>query len=199
MTKAYSLYISNSKYNRDLDALYEYIQRTSPDFDASQLLRSEYALIISSFDKYVHDVVREKMLDNFFNKNIEIDNRLELSIYKVKSLLDEPNQINRELLFDSYIREKTTKLSFQSPQSIDKALSFIGLKKIWSHLEPIMGQSASDIQEQLAIIVNRRNKIVHEADIDSVTNTLTNIDLASVNFCHNFINSLIEAIEKILK
>jgi hypothetical protein len=199
MTKAYSLYTHNSKHNRDLDALYEYIQGASPDFDASQLLRSEYALIVSSFDKYIHDVVKEIMLQYFFNKNIEPDNPLVFSIYKMQILLDEPNQINRELLLDSYIREATSKLSFQSPQSIEYALSLIGLKKIWSQLDPIMGQSASDIREQLAIFINRRNKIVHEADIDSATNTHVSIDLNTVNLCHVFINNLVEAIEKIIE
>lgn len=198
MSNAYSIYIRNSKYNRDLNSLYGYIQKVSPSLDTSQLLRSEYALIISSFDKYVHDVVREKLLYNFFNKNIEPDNPLEFSIFEVKNIIDEPNQINRELLLDGYIHKAISKSSFQSPKSMEYALSLIGLKNIWAQLALIMGQPASGIREQLAIYINRRNKIVHEADIDPATNTFANIDLNSVNSCNIFMNNLVAAIEKIL-
>ena len=198
MTKARSLYICTTKYIRDINSLYGYIQNVSPTFDTSILLRSEYVLIVSSFDKYLHDVVREKLLHNFFNRNIEFGNPLKVSIFDVMKLMDEPNQIEKELLLDGYIHQATSKSSFQSPQNVEYALSLIGLKKIWNQLASIMGQPADDIRDQLDIYVKRRNKIVHEADIDSATNTFTNIDLDTVDSCNDFMNNLVVAIEKIL-
>ncbi len=90
------------------------------------------------------------------------------------------------------------KSSFQAPRNVEYALSLIEVNKVWSALSPIMGFTAEDISAKLAIIVNRRNKIVHESDIDQPTGMLTQIDDEMVTNCYIFIDQLVNAIESIV-
>ena len=63
-----------------------------------------------------------------------------------------------------------------------------------------MGSPAKDIKQQLSLIVDRRNKIAHEADIDP-TLSLGNrwpIDELLVNEAVDFLEQVVESIHKIL-
>jgi hypothetical protein len=63
-----------------------------------------------------------------------------------------------------------------------------------------MGQPAKDIKTQLSSIVDRRNKIAHEADIDP-TYTIGQrwlIDESLVNDTVDFIEQIVECIHQIL-
>jgi hypothetical protein len=63
-----------------------------------------------------------------------------------------------------------------------------------------MSRSARDIKQQLSLIVDRRNKIAHEADIDPTLNLGDRwyIDEAMVNDAVNFIEQVVESIHQIL-
>lgn len=199
MTKAFMTYDVNRKYTKDLNSIYNYIHSVSPAFNISQLLRSEYALIISSFDRYIHDLVRERLLYKFSSNCIESDdNTIELSLYKVQELMKITDPIQKELLLDTYIHQAIASSSFQAPRSVEYALSLIGINKVWTLVSPGLAMQAKDIRDSLSLYVNRRNKIVHEADLDVFTNVLSSIDLETVNSCDTFISNLIGAIETLI-
>ncbi|MDJ0619190.1 MAG: HEPN domain-containing protein [Calothrix sp. MO_192.B10] len=63
-----------------------------------------------------------------------------------------------------------------------------------------MSRPAKDIKQQLNLIVDRRNKIAHEADIDPTLNLGEhwNIDESMVNDAVDFIEQVVENIHQIL-
>ena len=63
-----------------------------------------------------------------------------------------------------------------------------------------MNKRAKDIKQQLTFIVDRRNKIAHEADIDPTYNIGNRwpIDDILVNETVNFVEDVVENIHQIL-
>ena len=51
--------------------LHEQLVKIVPAMDISDILRSEYVLIVSAFDCYIHDVVLQGMSDMFSGSKIE--------------------------------------------------------------------------------------------------------------------------------
>ncbi len=64
------------------------------------------------------------------------------------------------------VREKHSWLSFQHPDKIADAIRLISSIKLWDEVGQEMGMTAGDVKIQLEVIVDRRNKIAHEADMD---------------------------------
>ncbi|MDP8933613.1 MAG: HEPN domain-containing protein, partial [Cyanobacteriota bacterium] len=63
-----------------------------------------------------------------------------------------------------------------------------------------ISKPAKDIKQQLNSIVDRRNKIAHEADIDPTYNigTRWNIDEVLVGNAVDFIEQIVESIHQVL-
>ncbi|MBD0303213.1 MAG: hypothetical protein ICV85_13895, partial [Tolypothrix sp. T3-bin4] len=79
----------------------------------------------------------------------------------------------------------------------------ISNKKLWEEVSINMGRLAKDtedIKNQLSLIVDRRNKIAHEADIDPSypIGDRWPIDELLVNEAVDFIEQVVESIHNIL-
>ncbi|WP_414527963.1 HEPN domain-containing protein [Nodularia chucula] len=110
------------------------------------------------------------------------------------------NQLNNTSWLEAEIRESLNSKSFQKPDNIAEAIRYISTKKLWEEVANKMGSPDKDIKQQLKLIVDRRNKIVHEADIDP-TLSLGNrwdIDESMVNDAVDFIEQVVESIHQIL-
>jgi RiboL-PSP-HEPN len=83
------------------------------------------------------------------------------------SILD---KLNNTSWLESEIRERLGYQSFQQADKIADAIRYISDKKLWDEVAIQMNRSAKDIKQQLNLIVDRRNKIAHEADIDPTFN-----------------------------
>ena len=59
----------------------------------------------------------------------------------------------------------TSYMSFQSPDKISQAFRLISPIDLWSELEIQLDNPKKDLKKQLSLIVDRRNKIVHEGDL----------------------------------
>jgi hypothetical protein len=70
---------------------------------------------------------------------------------------------------------------------------------LWDEVAIQMNKSAKDIKQQLNSIVDRRNKIAHEADIDPTFNigSRWNIDELLVGDAVDFIELLVESIHQV--
>lgn len=71
---------------------------------------------------------------------------------------------------------------------------------MWDEVEKQMNKPAKGIKQQLNSIVDRRNKIAHEADIDPTFNigSRWNIDELLVGDAVNFIETIVESIHQVL-
>ncbi|MDD1628107.1 MAG: hypothetical protein LUQ26_11650, partial [Methylococcaceae bacterium] len=68
--------------------------------------------------------------------------------------------------FESDVRERHSFLSFQQPDKIADAIRHFSDVKLWMEVGKIMANPEADVKTRLKLIVDRRNKIAHEADLD---------------------------------
>ncbi len=111
------------------------------------------------------------------------------------------NRLNNASWLEDEIRERLGYQSFQQPEKIADAVRLISDKKLWDEVAIKMGKPARDIKQQLSSVVERRNKIAHEADIDPTYFTLGkrwDIDELLINDAVEFIEQVIESIHQIL-
>ena len=62
------------------------------------------------------------------------------------------------------------RVSYQHPNNIADGLSYIWTEKHkWQAISKAMGSNSDDVKRELILIVDRRNLIVHGADVDIQT------------------------------
>jgi hypothetical protein len=110
------------------------------------------------------------------------------------------SKLNNTTWLENEIRERHSYSSFQQPDKIADAIRLISDEKLWKEVASIMGKTDQDIKQQLSLIVDRRNKIAHEADIDPSYNlgNRWNINETLVNDAVDFLEKLVTAIHQIL-
>ena len=179
---------------RDLIAVHNSVRVIStPALDLSDILRAALVLSVSALDYYVHEVVRLEMLEIYSGSRSEPPafSRFQVSLGSTRSL---------DNLLEDEIRQRHSYKSFQQPDNIAEAIRLIADKKLWEEVGNLMDRPAKDIKQELSIIVDRRNKIAHEADIDP-TFDLGNrwsINEELVNDAVDFIEQVVESIHSIL-
>ncbi|MBE9034672.1 HEPN domain-containing protein [aff. Roholtiella sp. LEGE 12411] len=110
------------------------------------------------------------------------------------------NRLNNTSWLEDEIRERLSYQSFQQPDKIAEAIRQISDKKLWDEVAIKMSKPPKDIKQQLTLIVDRRNKIAHEADIDPTLNIGNRwyIDESMVGDTVDFIEQVVESIHQIL-
>ena len=179
---------------RDLIAVHNSVRVIStPALDLSDILRAALVLSVSALDYYVHEVVRLGMLEIYSGSRSEPPafSRFQVSLGSTRSL---------DNLLEDEIRQRHSYKSFQQPDNVAEAIRLISNKELWKEVGNLMDRPAKDIKQELSIIVDRRNKIAHEADIDP-TFDLGNrwsINEELVNDAVDFIEQVVESIHSIL-
>ena len=83
--------------------------------------------------------------------------------------------------------------------SIADAVRLISEVSLWEEVGNRLGMSPQDVRSQLNLIVDRRNKIAHEADSDpTFPGSLWPIDEALVDEAVDFIEQVVESIYYVL-
>jgi hypothetical protein len=102
---------------------------------------------------------------------------------------------------ESEIRKRLGYQSFQQADKIADAIRYISDERLWDEISIQMSKSAQDVKQQLNSIVDRRNKIAHEADIDPTFNigSRWNIDEILVDNAVDFIEELVENIHQVIQ
>lgn len=110
------------------------------------------------------------------------------------------NRLNNTSWLEDEIRERLGYQSFQQADKIAEAIRYISDKKLWDEVATKMNKSAKDIKQQLNSVVDRRNKIAHEADIDPTFNIGDRwyIDEVLTGDAVNFIEQVVESIHQVL-
>lgn len=182
---------------RTLHALHKHLIGLLPAMDLSEILRAEIVLAVSAFDCFIHDIVRKGIVDIFENQR-EGDSKYNnfcIPISIVKQMLTTDNESERQELLQVSVKKILSKDSYQSPSSIENALQIISITKIWSSIREEMQMSPDDIKRKLGVIINRRNKIAHEADIKNhVDSTKNEIERDDIDDVIDFITKLTESI-----
>lgn len=202
MINALNQYVKNSLSIKELGNIYELITTSFPllDKQGEEILRAQIVLIVGALDCYIHDCVRIGLLHIFNGKRLEtISTHTYQLNFKLLKDLESSQDINAKVvILESYIREKNSKESYQSPKSIEYALGLINVTKLWSQLSNSMEIPPNDIKDRLAMIVNRRNKIAHESDLNPLTGGKFPVDKKTVNDVISFIDKLAYSINQIV-
>jgi hypothetical protein len=96
---------------------------------------------------------------------------------------------------EAEIRDRHSFLTFQQPDKIADAIRLFTDVKLWQSVGTALGQDGSIIKSRLRLIVDRRNKIAHEADLDpSFPSTRWPISEADAAQSTQFIADMVGAI-----
>jgi len=166
MKTAYDQFNDNILRVKQLGYLYRVLRtQTTAALDLNDILRSELVLSVSAFDYFIHEIVRMGMLNCYVGKRQKTKAFLSFQC-KIDSILEYSKNPQTLDWLDNEIRTHHGWKSFEHPDNIAAAISLISDVKLWEQIGFSLGDSPTNLREKLRLIVDRRNKIAHEADID---------------------------------
>jgi len=201
MRSALSTFNKNITAARELTALYEYltISLVSPlSFD--DILRSQVVYSVSAFDKLIHDLIRIGMVATFTGARPPTARyQSEAISMQLHGELVGATVPPKEYLFEQEIIKKFRVQSYQEPSRVADGLSLIWEEAHkWQKIGDKMGMNPADARTTLRLITTRRNAIVHEADIDPISqiqNTIARAECKDITdfleICGNAITDLV--------
>lgn len=180
--------------------IYEYLASNNIPIEATDLLRWQYVLAVSALDKYVHDIVRNGMIEEFKGtrpRTLKYQS-MKINLSTVSLISSSPVP---EIEFSNEVTRQHSFLAFQDPDKISDALSFVwDEKNKWQVISSNMATAISekDLKTKLKNIVIRRNQIVHEGDCLSMQPPLQQQSILESDVVDvvNFIKELADAIDK---
>ena len=149
---------------RNLGSLHRILSvQTTSALDLTDLLRSELVTVVSALDLYIHELVRLGMLDCFRGQRVRTDSfhRFQVTLEGALQAVSTPGS---EVWLDEQIRNRLGHRTFQQPDDIAGAVRLISNVQLWNSVASRLQSSSLDVQNRIRLVVDRRNKIVHEAD-----------------------------------
>jgi len=166
MHKAIQQFRSNIQRVHSLGGLYLSLARlTTPVVDATDILRAQIVLTVSALDHYVHEITRLGMIE-VFNGLRPPTNAFRRFQVTMDSAMAGLETAGDSAWFEQEIREKHSYLAFQYPDRIADAIRLFSPCELWPSVGSELGSSVQEVKIRLQLIVERRNKIAHEADLD---------------------------------
>ena len=166
--------------------------------DLSDMWRAQIVLGVSALDHLIHEMARLGMIESAKGTRPKTDAflRFQLPLNAVDLGL---NGQPHEAWLGEAVREKNSWLSFQHPDKIAEAIRHISTIKLWEEVGTELGLPAHDIKVRLELVVDRRNKIAHEADMDPTNPGFRwPIDDVIARDALDFVDQVAEAIFKVV-
>ncbi len=133
--------------------------------DLSDILRASLVLAISALDHFVHEFVRLGMIEVHRGNRPTTEAYLSFRV-PMSAAREAIADTNRDEWLDQAIREAHSWLSFQHPDKIADTMRLMSNAKLWEQVASELGMTGKTVRTQLSAIIDRRNKIAHEADMD---------------------------------
>ncbi len=170
-----------------------------------ELLRAEWAARVSALDLYVHELVSQNLLLIFEGSRPSCPGfaRFHISNDTLMRIQSATSPTDRSKAFDLEVRTKLSRITYQYPDDIADGIRLISPQKIWHEVAMKLGATAAsvtskaeDVKTRLSLIVDRRNKIVHEGDLQpSVPRVPWPISKSDVAGVAKFIEEIVIAID----
>lgn len=159
-------FASNIEYVRNLLSLGRSIDATTTAaVDVGDIQRAAVVMAVSALDHYVHEKARQGMqevLDGSRPRTAAFD-RFPVSM---EILLDARSDPADDAWLDNAIRAQHGHRPFLKTEDIADAIRLISDVKLWECVGQQLSAPAATVKVGLQTIVDRRNKIAHEADLD---------------------------------
>ncbi|MFM2329689.1 MAG: hypothetical protein RLZZ494_1792 [Pseudomonadota bacterium] len=165
----------------------------APVLQLDEILRAEWAARVSALDLYVHELIAQKMVAIFegtlpscpgfstFCVPTETMNRIRTAM----------SATDAKAAFDLTVRDHLSRKTFQQPDEISSGVKLFSQVPLWNEVALHLGatqaskeEKAKAIKRNLKQIIERRNKIVHEGDLQPIIPRtpwpISQFDLASI-------------------
>jgi len=151
---------------RNLGAIFKALRsQTTEVLDLSDILRAELVMGVSALDHYVHELVRLGMLEIYHGHRIELPAFLRFQVTLDNIIQGIANPADDSWL-ENQIRSRHGYQSFQRSDKIADAIRLISSVQLWNEVAQHLGTTAQQVKQKLTLIVERRDKIAHEADMN---------------------------------
>lgn len=198
MSSQLDTYLENSTRVRTLISIHEAIRSmTTSAVETSDILRAGHVLAVSALDSYVHDTVRTAFMEIYdgYRPPVPGYHRFRVSLGNFTghgALATARSNIETD------IREQHGYLAFQHPDKIADAVRCVSEVRVWEEVATCLGTSAKAVKDRLILIVDRRNKIAHEADIDPTYGALWPVKKNDVIGVIDFLDQVASSIDDII-
>jgi hypothetical protein len=199
MQAALDQFRANIQRVRNLSGLYSHFSSaTTAALDLSDILRAQVVMIASALDHYVHELTRLGMIEIVENRRPQTPAFLRFQVSLEGALRGLMPTAGSSWL-DTEVRTRHGNLTFQQADKIADAIRLISTVELWNELSARLRIPMRDLKNRLQLIVDRRNKIAHEADLDpSFPGVYWPISTADVTSSTDFIERLCETIHVIV-
>ena len=158
----------NIKRVQNLGGLYDVLsQQTTSALDLTDLLRSQIVMAVSALDYYIHEITRGGMLEVYGGKRPQTLAFLRFQVTMEATLQEIVADQGNDGWLDEEIRKKHGYLAFQHPDRIADAVRLFSSCTLWTSVASELNIEVEDVKTELQLIIDRRNQIAHEADLDS--------------------------------
>lgn len=187
-----------------ITAIHSYIANTS-SLTPDELLRAEWVMRVSALDLYIHELVAQRMLDIF--SGLRPVTPQYAKFHLTNSTLDRirraSNEIEARAAFDLEVRERLGRETFQTPDQISDAVRLFSTIELWNSIATHQGAThknkhsfAKSLKSSLSLIVERRNKISHEGDLQPISPRVPwPVNVADVKIVTDFIENLVFSLD----
>lgn len=186
---------------RNIGVIHSYLSNmTTSALDKSDLLRTQIVMCVSALDYYIHEVTRVGMVETLQGIRPATPAFRRFGVSLESALLSHSTS-NDTTWLDSEIRSRHSLLSFQHPDKIAEAIRLISSIELWNSVATALHQDSTAIKTRLNLIIQRRNKIAHEADVDptySGTGTRWPITPILASESVDFVELVCETIHKLI-
>jgi hypothetical protein len=172
MLNSLSIFRANIKDAREISALHDYlVAKIGPSMNFDDLLRLQIVYSVSAFDKLIHDIVKIGIMDIFIGKRQATPKYLSEKIaMEVLNAMNAATIPPKEFYFEQHVVSRLKIVAYQDPDKVADGLSFIWNEtNKWHKIAGAIGSDEHSVRTTLRLVVDRRNSIVHEADIDMPT------------------------------
>ena len=170
---------------------------TTAAVDLSDILRASLVLAVSALDHFIHEFVRLGMLEVHRGNRPTTDAYLSFRV-PMSAAREGIADTGRDEWLDQAIRETHSWLSFQRPDKIADAIRLMSNVRLWEQVASELGIISRAVRTQLGAIIDRRNQIAHEADMDPTNPGYRwPINEALVRDAIDFIERIVRAIFKV--
>ena len=153
-----------------LGGLYDVLsQQTTSTLDLTDLLRSQIVMAVSALDHYVHEITRVGMLEVYSGIRSQTPAFLRFQVTMEAALQGIGGVQGNDRWLDEEIRRKHGYLAFQHPDRIADAIRLFSPCQLWTSVADELNLEVEEVKTELQLIIDRRNQIAHEADLDSRT------------------------------
>ncbi len=157
----------NLGYVRNLLSLARAVDATTTSaIDVGDVQRAAIVMAVSALDHFVHEKAREGMVQALVGHRPRTAAflRFEVSMTLVAEAQTAGPQVE---WFEQAVRNKHSHRPFLKTDDIADALRLVADVELWKSVAERIGHvSAQAVKADLQLVVDRRNKIAHEADLD---------------------------------